>query len=39
MADRRDIQIIFAVPGIVLATVFVLFPSSRANCFPDHAGQ
>jgi len=29
--DAHDIRIIFAVPGIVLATVFVTFRSSRAN--------
>jgi len=27
----HDIKIIFAVPGIVLATIFVTFPSSPAS--------
>ena len=29
--EAHDIKIMFAVPGIVLATIFVTFPSSRAN--------
>ena len=29
--DEHDIKIIFAVPGIVLATVLSLFPSSRGS--------
>jgi sulfate transport system permease protein len=31
VAAEHDIKIIFAVPGIVLATVFVTFPSSPAS--------
>jgi sulfate transport system permease protein len=32
--DARDIQIIFAVPGIVLATVFVTFPFVARELIP-----
>jgi ABC-type sulfate transport system permease subunit len=31
MAEAHNIKIIFAVPGIVLATIFVTFRSSRAS--------
>lgn len=32
--DRHDIQIIFAVPGIVLATIFVTFPFVARELIP-----
>jgi sulfate/thiosulfate transport system permease protein len=32
--DRHDVQIIFAVPGIVLATVFVTFPFVARELIP-----
>ena len=34
MADAHDIQIIFAVPGIVLATTFVTFPFVARELIP-----
>ncbi|WP_242405017.1 sulfate ABC transporter permease [Novosphingobium sp. MBES04] len=32
--DRHDIQIVFAVPGIVLATIFVTFPFVARELIP-----
>lgn len=32
--DSKDIQIIFAVPGIVLATLFVTFPFVARELIP-----
>jgi sulfate/thiosulfate transport system permease protein len=37
--EERDIQIIFAVPGIVLATVFVTFPFVARELIPLMAEQ
>ena len=34
----HDVKIIFAVPGIVLATIFVTFPVRRARADPADAG-
>ena len=36
--DEHDIKIIFAVPGIVLATIFVTVPVRRARAHPADAG-
>ncbi len=36
--QEHGIQIIFAVPGIVLATIFVTFPLRRARADPADAG-
>ena len=36
--DEHDIQIIFAVPGIVLATIFVTVPVRRPRADPADAG-
>jgi sulfate transport system permease protein len=38
VAAEHDIKIIFAVPGIVLATVFVTFPVHRARADSADAG-
>ncbi len=38
LIDSMDLQIIFAVPGIVLATIFVTFPVRRARADPADAG-
>ena len=37
--DRHNIQIIFAVPGIVLATLFVTFEGTQETDLPMTAGQ
>jgi len=37
--ESRDIQIIFAVPGIVLATIFVTFPFVARELIPQMAEQ
>ncbi len=37
--DRHDIQIVFAVPGIVLATVFVTFPFVARELVPIMQAQ
>ena len=37
-SDAHDIKIIFALPGIVLATIFVTFPLRRPRADPPHAG-
>ena len=37
--NRQDIQVIFAVPGIVLATVFVTFPFVARELIPLMAAQ
>lgn len=37
--QNRDVQIIFAVPGIVLATVFVTFPFVARELIPFMQGQ
>jgi sulfate transport system permease protein len=37
--SAHDIKIVFALPGIVLATVFVTFPFVGARADPAHAGS
>ncbi len=36
---EHNVQIIFAVPGIVLATIFVSVPVHRPRSHPGHGGQ
>jgi len=37
--QRHDLQIVFAVPGIVLATIFISDPASSSRCSAVGFGQ